>query len=165
MADLSKFRKLTLTDLAVALDVHPFDLIRTLVSLDQLPSDHRFEAADVEHIRKSAGLELWWTPLTRKTMTPDAPAQGLLQDLCHQLVERGVVGEAGTRLDNLLRGLSEDERPLVLQLVRGLVTSELVRSWSTAAGVQVSIIEGQEYVVADLSEGGTPPDAIAALWG
>ena len=161
---LEALTKLDLTDVARELAIHPFDLIRILVSEKRLPETLRFETSDVEEIRKLGGIETWWDEDVGRS-DDEVPERGLLRDLCAQLVERGTVGHNSTRLDNVLRGLETEEQILVRVLIQGMVTMGILESRNTPRGLHVSVVEGREYAVADIAEGGDVPSELAATWG
>ncbi len=156
---LKTLQRLDMAQVAERLQIHPFELVRCLVNLERLPADLRFASSELEDLRSAVGIQTWFPE--GRTRGP-SPA-GLVQDLAHQLVSRGVVGEAGTRLDNCTRGLSEEEDELALQVLRALVAEGMLSSWTSELGVQIAIEEGKEYRVADLAEGGTPPPGVSAL--
>ena len=62
MTNLDLFRKKTLTELAKALDITPFDLARHYGTKDGLPVDLLFEKSDVALMKKELSLEDWWAP-------------------------------------------------------------------------------------------------------
>ena len=156
---LNNLQRLGVAHAAAALQIHPFELVRALVNLERLPTDLRFAESHLDTLRDAIGLQVWFPEGRISEPTP----KGLLKDIAHQLVSRGVVGESGTRLDNCTRGLSEEEDELALHLLRGLVSEGVLKSWTSQLGVQVAIEEGKEYLVADLAEGGEPPGAVSAL--
>ena len=159
MSTLNSLQRMGVAQAAANLQIHPFELVRALVNLERLPADLRFTDGDIGTLREAIGLQTWFPEGRISEPTP----AGLLKDIAHQLVTRGVVGESGTRLDNCTRGLEEDEEQLALQLLRGLVAEGVLQSWTSELGVQIAIEEGKEYLVADLAEGGEPPDAVSAL--
>lgn len=160
---LSKLERLTLADVASELAIHPFDLIRILVAERCVTDNLRFDRPQVDVIRRAGGIETWWT--ADSTRSDDSIlARGLLRDVCEQLVARGVVGDNATRLDNVLRGLETSEQHIVRALVQGLIQLGVLGSRSSARGLYVSIVEGREYAVADLAEGGDVPEELAELW-
>lgn len=159
MSTLNSLQRMGVAQAAASLQIHPFELVRALVNLERLPTDLRFTDSDISTLREAIGLQAWF-PEGR--ISEPSPA-GLLKDLSHQLVSRGVVGDSGTRLDNCTRGLGEEEEELALQMLRGLVAEGILQSWTSELGVQIAIEEGKEYRVADLAEGGEPPEAVSAL--
>lgn len=156
MSTLDHLTRLSLAETATQLALHPFDLVRALVHLNALPDDLRFDRDAVDGLRQRIGLQTWFPEGRQSPATP----KGLLQDLSHQLVTRGVVGETGTRLDNLSRGLDEAEKEQAMALVRGLHAAGVVQTWTEPSGLMISVVEGKEYVVADLAEGGDAPDGV-----
>ena len=153
--------RLGVGEAATELGVHPFNLIRILVAADKLPPELRFDPAELPGIAKAGGIETWWQGPRRQD---EIPARGLLRDLCSQLVERGAVGENATRLDNLLRGLDAEDQALVRAFLQELVELSLLTTRNSPTGLRVSIVEGQEYKLADLAEGGEVPADLVAVW-
>lgn len=160
---LSKLERLSLADVAHELAIHPFDLIRILVAERCMTDTLRFDRSQVDVIRRAGGIETWWNETSKRT-DDEVMARGLLRDVCSQLVERGVVGDNATRLDNVLRGLETPEQHIVRTLIQVLVQMGMLGSRSSARGLYVSIVEGREYAIADLAEGGDVPEEIAELW-
>ncbi|HJN75489.1 MAG TPA: hypothetical protein QGF58_16285 [Myxococcota bacterium] len=160
---LDKLSRLSLTAVARELAIHPFDLIRILVAEKRLPETLRFEPGDVETIRRIGSIETWWTEETARC-EDDVAERGLLRDLSAQLVERGIVGLNSTRLDNVLRGLETGEQLVVRALVQQMVSMGQLKSRHTPRGLHVSVVEGREYAVADLAEGGDVPTELAEIW-
>ncbi len=158
---IENIERLGMAGMATELGVHPFDLVRILVADDKLPADLRFEPAQAEAIRKAGGIESWWEGPRRED---DIGARALLRDLTAQLVRRGVVGENATRLDNLLRGLDAEDQQLVRAFLQELLDMDLVSTRNSPTGLRVSVNEGQEYVIADLAEGGEVPPQLSAVW-
>jgi len=163
MASIKSFQKLSLSKVAAELCIHPFDLIRVLVANDSLPADFRFRSNDIATIRSRTGIETWWTPGMERP-ADDIPERSLLRSLCSQLVARGVIGPHTTRLDNLLRGLDTAEQVTLRGLIRGLMEAGLLSSCNTPAGLQVSVVEGREYALTHIAEGGAVPKEAAAVW-
>ena len=163
MADVSTFDRLSVSDLARELAIHPFDLIRVLVAADALPASLSFDPKQVDGIRRAGGIETWWTTETRRP-PDDIPERSLLRALCGQLVARGVIGDNATRLDNLLRGVTTQEQLTLRSLVQGLMQAGLLASRNTPSGLKVSVVEGREYALTDIAEGGDVPGEVAALW-
>lgn len=163
MASMNAFDRLSVSDLSRELAIHPFDLIRVLVDAGALPPDMAFDREDVEKIRRIGGIETWWTAETARP-PDDIPERSLLRALCGQMVARGVIGENATRLDNLLRGLSTEEQLTLRSLVQGLMQAGMLASRNTASGLKVSVVEGREYAITDIAEGGDVPGETAALW-
>ena len=157
MSRLEPFKNLSISDAARQLSVHPFDLVRLLAANDALPSTLRIEPAQMSAIRELGGIEDWWSD------APDLPldetrGDAILRALCSNLVERGVVGDHSTRLDNLLRGLNVADQSVARSWVQGLSAQGLMESHNTPVGVHVSLVEGKEYAVADLAQGGDISD-------
>ena len=163
MSRLSDFRKMSLGEVSRELAIHPFDLIRVLVAHDRLPPCLTFTQEEVAEIRRAGGIETWWTPTTQRP-SDDIPQRGLLRALCGQLVSRGCIGDNATRLDNLLRGLDTQEQLTLRSLVQALMQAGLLASRNTPSGLQVSVVEGREYAITDIAEGGSVPGAAAAVW-
>ena len=160
---LDALSRLSLTEVSQQLAIHPFDLIRILVADKRLPETLRFEPSEVEDIRTAGALETWWDESTRRT-EDEVSERGLLRDLCAQFVERSTVGMNSTRLDNVLRGLETEEQIVVRVLVQHLVNLGHLTTRNTARGLHVSVVEGREYAVADIAEGGDIPSELAEVW-
>lgn len=160
---LKTLSKLTLAEVARDLAIHPFDLIRILVAENCLPESLRFEADQLDTIAKIGGIETWWTDDVKRS-EDEVSERALLRDVCDQFVNRSVVGANSTRLDNVLRGLDTEDQITVRVLVQQLVSMGHFRSTNTAKGLFVAVVEGREYAIADLAEGGDVPAELADVW-
>lgn len=125
-------RKLRVDQAARWLEIHPFEVVRTLVLADALPSDLRLDAADVEAVRQRGGLETWWED------GADLPNPALLEALLNQLQAR-LANTAGTRSDNLFRGLDPARQVFLRRAVNQLVRTGYLDILMTARGLSVTL--------------------------
>ena len=138
MGGLALFRKMTVDQAARWLEVHPFDIVRLLVSDDQLPVDLRLDPFHVERVRVRGGLETWWEVVP--TAVPGEPrARTLARMLIAAMVERDVVEPRYTRADNLFRGLDGESQVVLRRAVNALIKEQLLSSRMAAEGLTVTI--------------------------
>ena len=134
--------RISLDEVAGALELHPFDVARILGHRGELPPGLRFTRDDVERVRQLAGIELWWTGTTGLPGADPARTEALLRSLAKMLVERDRVADRTTRADNLLRGLGSDDRRRVRRLVNALITAKVLRTEASWRGLQVAVESG-----------------------
>ncbi len=160
MSGIDLLQRLSVADVARWLEVHPFDILRILASEDALPADLRFESEDVDRIRASGGLEVWWQE-GEPNLDPDNQGASMFRALAGRMLEKEVGGPRTTRLDNLFRGLEADRQ----RIARGLVQALLQHGWlatvSTDRGTHVTITPGRMGQMASIAQGGEVPDDLA----
>jgi len=155
---LEELRPIGLRDVARDLGIDPFEVVRLLVVADAFPERLEFTADHVEQIRKVGGIEHWWTegwPEERRE---------LILDTVRRLIDGGIHGDRGTRVDNLWRGLPTDEQALLQQLVTSLVQSGHLATFMTPRGVQVSLTSTAVDTLKQVVAGETELGSISALW-
>ncbi len=143
-------RKLRVHQIARWLEVHPYEVVRTLVQADALPPDLRLDTADVERVRTAAGLETWWEP-------GGVPAsdEELLAVLVQRLLARITRGSAPTRSDNLFRGLDPQRQVFLRRAVNQLVRLGYLDIVMTASGLCVTLRPEREAELRLLVVGAT----------
>lgn len=160
-------QRLTLTEAALRLGIHPFDLARVLVSLGAFPDDLRLSAEELARVEQLGGLETWWSPgsSTWSLMRADpVPLRGMARALAVQLVEHDVFGEASTRLDNLFRGLPPEAQGQARVVLQCMVQAGLLVTLSTPSGLNVSVpLERGEDLIR-VARGEAIPDTLAKYW-
>lgn len=163
----SLVRRLSLNEASLRLGIHPFDLVRVLVSLGSFPDDLHLTEEELARVEQLGGLETWWTPDARAEPFRHAdpvPLRGMARALAIQLVEHEVIGEASTRLDNLFRGLDPDAQQHARVVLQCMLQAGLVQSITTPSGLNVSVpIERGEDLVS-IARGDGMPDSLAKYW-
>lgn len=132
--DLDSLRPWTVGRAAEALELHPFEVIRILVSEGALPPDLRLRPADMIRVVESGGLEAWWDPATAPTA-----GSALVRGVARQLVDRGVVEPTWTRADNLFRGLDPRAQGVVRRAVNAWIRAGAMASRMASRGLELTV--------------------------
>ena len=161
MAEVDLFEKLTLSQIARWLDVHPFDIARVLGNEGRLPVKLSFDESEVDRIRALAHVETWWDggPLP---VPDDNRRRSLVRSLSHKLLERA--DGRLTRADNLTRGLDGDELTTVRRAVNQLIRDGHLVSQSTHRGLEVEVNPDRRGALQSISDGRDIPKQLEALW-
>jgi len=155
-------QRLSVSDVARWLEVHPFDILRILASESGLPADLRFESDDVDRIRAAGGLEVWWQE-GEPTLDPEDPGASMLRALAGRLLEREVGGPRTTRLDNLFRGLGTERQRIARAMVQALLQHGWLATVSTDRGTHVTITPGRMGQMASIAQGGEMPEDLSDI--
>lgn len=152
-----------IVDVARALQVSPFEVIRlVVVSGSELP-ELQLTHEQVTRITAMGGIEHWWSD-ERPIGDDDNPSRRLLRSAMQLLLDRELLGGHTARVDNLWRGLEEDEAETLRQ---GLAIW-LQEGWailsSSPQGAQVSIAEDQVDTVRAFAGSGAAPGVLSAIW-
>lgn len=161
-ADL--LRSLSIDAAASRLEVHPFDVARILTVDGPLPADLVLDAASFTRVRRAGGLQGWWSRAESGASIPsNASAPEVVRVLLREMLARGVVEPAGTRADNLFRGVSPEVQRILRRAVNALIGEGYLSSRMTPTGLSVALqprrvddvrafIERGSGPVADLAE-------------
>ena len=163
MAQMDLFEKLTLTQVARWLDLHPFELARTLGATGRAAAELRFTEAEVDALRDLAMVETWW----RGELPVADPVRGraLVRSLARLLVEHAGDGAGWTtRADNLYRGLEPADQWVVRRAINQLIRDGVLCSTSRSTGLHVALGEGARSRLATLADGSEVPASLEALW-
>lgn len=136
--DLDALRPWSVGRVAQALELHPFEVLRILVSMQALPRDLRLRPEDVQHLAAEGGLEVWWQAGRLSEPRARTPSV-LLQTLAGQLLDRGVVEPDWTRADNLFRGLDASSQATVRRAVNAWIRSGKMGSRMSNRGLEVTV--------------------------
>lgn len=167
MSAIRRYQRMSLSDVALRLGIHPFDLIRVLVSLEGMPDDLRFTEEDAERIRELGGLETWWTDESKaeKVRRSDPmPLRGMSRAICMQLLSHQVLGKSTTRLDNLFRGLEADAQEHAQVVLHTLLRDGYLQSVNTASGLNISVVGRRAEELARIAAGEQYPPSLRNLW-
>ena len=158
---LQELLPMDLNTVARNLGVDPVEGVRLLVaSGHDVSSSLDVPASLVETLRDQAGIEAsWWSDADASE--PKARVQALLQ----KLLERGLIGDATTRMDNCWRGLSDDDQDLIEQAVQVLVEEKVLRCVGTPMGLHLSVDADMRAAAEGLSTGSSSLDALDELYG
>jgi hypothetical protein len=163
MSGVDLFEKLTLSQVARWLDLHPLELARVLGSEDGgLPGDLRFVDGDVDRLRDLAGVETWWTG---DLPVPDSVrGRALVRSLAHHLATRVDGPGWCTRADNLYRGLEPADQWVVRRAINVLIVEAILVSTSRASGLHVGVGEDGRDRLRSIADGTDVPESMEALW-
>ncbi len=151
MAGLELFQPLSLVGAARFLEVHPFELVRILVACDALPADLTMSMDEVDAVRGLAGLERWWDDGSLDAIEPMPRTMAIA--ICAKLAERL---DVPTRFDNVFRGMSPAHQPVARRVVQRLTQAGLLSAAPSATGLHLSVVPGQEPLVALIGQGEVP---------
>lgn len=161
MSQLAVLRKRTVSSVAHQLDLHPFEVVRLLTAADALPRDLRLEAAHVERVRVTGGLETWWE-VPPPTVAGEPRARTLARLMVGRMIERGVVSPRSTRADNLFRGLDPDAQIVLRRAANVLIKEQLLTSRMAAEGLVVGVAPASLSQLREFAAGGGR--LLDALW-
>ncbi len=162
---LDRLLPLSLTDTARALNVHPFEVVRLAVLADRVPADAwLLDEEDVASLREFGGIEDdWWEGAQLPEDTN--PRRRRLRGLMARLLERDVVGENLTRMDNLQRGLSAEDSAFVAKTVAHLTNAGVLAMVACPAGKLLSIQPSHRKEAEQLARTGAGLAGIKSLVG
>ena len=124
MSTLDLFEKLHVSQIAGALDLHPFEVARLLGQAGEMPRTLQFEESDIDRVRELAGVETWWGS-NGPSVDDEIPGRALVRSAAQMLIDRDVVGDKTTRADNLFRGLEAADQFVVRRAVNHLTGGNL----------------------------------------
>jgi len=163
MATLDLFEKLHVSQMASALDLHPFEVVRLLGQAGQMPRTLQFEEADIERAREMAGVETWWGE-SGPSVQDEVPGRALVRSAAQMLLDRDVVGEKTTRADNLFRGLEAADQFVIRRAVNHLIREEVLRSIPTSQGLHLRVDKDKVKVLKKIADGSSIPESLEELW-
>ena len=161
MAEIDLFEKLTLSQIARWLELHPFDIARVLGHEHDLPARLAFDESEVDRIRGLAGLETWWDG-GALPLGDENRRRALVRSLGHKLLHRGE--GRPTRADNLARGLEGEEQTLIRRAVNQFIRDSVLISTATARGLEVQVNPEHRRLLESVVEGRDIPKHLEALW-
>lgn len=161
---LHELQPLGLVDSAKRLGLDPFELVQLLVATDGVPKDMVFSTEQVDGLIGKGGVESgWWDEATLPEGDKN-PKRQRVRAALGLLLDRGHVGGAGTRADNLWRGLSSEDQMLVRDAVLVLVDEGLLDNVPAKSANNVTVSAEHEARVRDIVEGRTEHSALSALY-
>lgn len=159
---LDQLKPLDLHAAARELGVHPFEAVRLMVVSGVGAERMRCTGDTLDQLRAFGKLETWWTG---QDLPDDSnPRRAVVRGMIDNMLQRNVVGETTTRIDNLWRGLDAYQRDAAEQGVMVLHELGLLRSVGSASGTQVSANPDGVEALRELVTRGNAPAALAAVW-
>lgn len=162
---LSEFHPLGVTDAARRLGLDPFEVVRLLVASGKASDDGApvYSAELVEELRVFGRIDPpWWGGVD---LPDDAnPLRQRVRAALQLLLEKGVVGDATTRMDNVWRGLPFEDQGLLQQAVMVLAEEGALRVVGSPVGLLVSIDPAAKATVEGLAAGTKESAGLSALY-
>ena len=159
---LDELRPLGLTDVARRLELDPFEVVVLLVRGGVIPEALRLTEDHVEKLTSYSGIEFWW-PAAVQPIDTNA-RRALVRSAVGQLLERNLIGDASTRIDNLWRGLPEAEASMLQRAVSAMVEAQILMTTCSATGWSISVNPDAQPIAVRLAANGDAPAAVAATW-
>lgn len=164
----NQFKRVTLTDAALQLGIHPYDFVRILEALNRFPDELRFTEAEVDDLRQAGGLETWWTPeaeAERLRQSDRNAVRGMARGVAFQFLSHQVLGRSTTRLDNLYRGLDPEAQPFATLVLSTLLQEGYLQTVNTPAGLNISVVPQRADDLRRIARGESYPPALSQHWG
>lgn len=162
MAAVDLFEKLTLTQIARELDLHPFELARALGSRREAGAELRFAPSENDRLREIAGVQTWWSDTL--PVADDVRGRALVRSLAALIVEHATQDDWQTRADNLYRGLEPADQWVVRRAINQLIREGVLISISRSSGLHVELGEDALGRLGRLADGSEIPGSLEALW-
>jgi len=128
------FQYFSLSEAAVQLDIHPFDIARYLsIQKGGMPSELRLTQQQITQVAQGMGLQNWWAEPMK--LVDENPKKLLCRELARRILEADWTDP--TRADNLNRGLSGEQYSFVRRLINAFIKCELLLPKSTLTGLVI----------------------------
>ena len=149
--------------LAQRLKTDPFELIRLRVVSGADLTHLSMGTMEAERLRAFAGFD---ELCERVALSSPVPLSGhqWVPGLLAILLEENRCGENTVRMDNLWRGLEQEDADIVKNIIRVLVEEGYLSTYTAPQGIQLSIHPGRRQAIHALVTGETIPDSLAYLW-
>ena len=151
-----------LHDAARALGVDPFEVVRLLGVARVAPDQFRFTSDQVDKLRQVGGIEAWWTQSAG--VADDNAHRGRLRSALQMMLDKQLIGDKATRLDNVWRGLGAADAAVLRDAVACLVKDGILIAGMSPRGRQLAIHPKAPDEVRRIAAGTSEPASIAALW-
>lgn len=159
---LEELKPLDLHATARRLGVHPFEAVRLMVVSGVGADRLRCTGDTLEQLRAFGQLETWWSG---DELPDDSnPRRAVVRGMIDAMLQRNIVGENTTRLDNLWRGLDAYQRDAAEQGVMVMHELGMLDSATATTGTRVSANPDSVETLKELVARGNAPAALAAVW-
>jgi len=161
---LSEFQPLGVTDAARRLGLDPFEVVRLLVAAKKgLDGPMLFSAELVEELRELGRIDPpWWDGVE---LPEDAnPLRQRVRAALQLMLDKGIVGDTTTRMDNIWRGLPFEDQGLLQQAVMVLAEEQALRVVGSPIGLLVAIETSAKKTVSGIAGGTTESAGLTALY-
>lgn len=156
--------RLSLFDVARAVGLHPFEVARILGHTGGLPPSLRFESAEVSHLRKVAGVDVWWGDVESLPENDPERTDSIAENLAMGLVERDLGNQHTVRADNLVRGLGPADAARARRVINALIRAGVLRTHASWRGLQIGIDTSWRGQLVAIAGGQAFPEALRAAW-
>jgi len=161
---LTEFQPLGLTDVARRLGVDPFEVSRLVVAAGKgLDAPMQFSGEFVAELRELGRIDDPWWDGVDLPEDPN-PLRQRVRAALHLLVDKGLVGDVTTRMDNIWRGLPFDDQALLQQAVMVLAEEGALRVVGSKVGLMVSIDPASADTVKALAAGTSESAGLQSLY-
>ena len=160
---LSELAPMNLVGAALALGVTPFEVVRLLVASGGVPANLTFTAEQVARLRKVGQIDnSWWDGVD---LPDDAnPLRQRVRAALQLLIDHGHVADSMTRLDNVWRGLNEDDCGLVKDALLILVDEGHLNQVSRPNGTMISVNPASSDTIQQLASGAADTPGLSELY-
>lgn len=162
MSHSDLFQYFSLSEAAVQLDIHPFDIARYLsIQKGGMPVELRLNQQQIAQIARGMGLQNWWAePMT---IEDEQPNRLFARELARRILEAD--WSEPTRADNLNRGLAGQEYTHVRRLINAFIKCHILRSKATLTGLMIQKGDHLEWekVLENIVNGTHFPTEIASV--
>ena len=161
---LDELKSVSLCRLAQEMDTDPFELMRLRVYSESDLTHLTLPSSQAVRLRAFSGIETLC-----KRVPPSSEGQPLeghrwVPGLLLILLADERIGENTVRMDNLWRGLSEDDGAIVKNIIQVLLKDGLLVNYASVQGIQISIHPNRVDEVEALAKGQSIPESLAYLW-
>jgi len=152
-------RPIGLVEASKHLGVDLFEFARILAVERRYLEGGRVSALELERFRVDHRIERWWSE--------DAPqewgtAEACVRAVLAALLERGCIAPRSTRRDNLWRGLPEERREIVIEVIEVLLDEGLLLADSRQ---DISVATTSVGAVQMIASGTISPPSLVEIWG
>ncbi len=160
---LDELTPMNLVSAAAKLGVSPFEVIRLLVASDGVPANMQFTTEQVARLREVGQIEdTWWPGVD---LPDDAnPLRQRVRAALQLLIDRGHVADSMTRMDNVWRGLTEDDCGLVNDALLALVDEGHLNQVSRPNGTMISVNPASSDTIQQLASGAADTPGLSELY-
>lgn len=160
---LEELRPLGVSDAAKRLGIDVFEVVRLLVASGTTPEHLQLSPDHVERLRVFGGIEApWWGEA--ELPEDEHPLRQRVRAAVQLLIDRGFVGDTTTRMDNVWRGLPDDDQAFLQTALTVIGEEGLLAVVATPVGVQVAIAPDRLDTARAIADGSHDTPGLTALY-
>lgn len=160
---LEELRPLGISDVAKRLGIDVFEVVRLLVASGNMPTHLQVPSEHVERLRSFGGIDApWWIDV--ELPEDEHPLRQRVRAAIQLLLDRGHVGDRTTRMDNVWRGLPDDDQAFLQTALTVLGEEGLLTVLATPVGVQVAIASDRLDTARGIADGSQDTPGLTALY-